>query len=201
MVQNNQLDKKISPQSEPQKKESLEPNIYQPPAAPEVISPAQKKESLEPNISQPPAAPEVSIGYSPEREIIKTEGEGFLDETIQSMKRKLKRPPKKKSIHLPQIRDELTVKVEKIMEEGLKEAFQELPVIQQQEFKMKGEDTALKIRILLRAAHLKVKKIFRLLLEWLKMLPGINRFYLEQEAKIKTDKIVTLKHLDNNPKL
>ena len=38
----------------------------------------------------------------------------------------------------------------------------------------------------------KAKKIFQLILEWLKLLPGINRFFLEQEAKIKTDRIIHL---------
>ena len=33
----------------------------------------------------------------------------------------------------------------KVMEEGLKEAFQELNTIQRQEFKIKGEETALQI--------------------------------------------------------
>jgi hypothetical protein len=30
-------------------------------------------------------------------------------------------------------------------------------------------------------------------LQWLKLLPGVNRFFLEQEAKIKTDRIIHLK--------
>ncbi len=73
------------------------------------------------------------------------------------------------------------------------DAFRELTPIQKQKFKIKGEETAWEIRKLLKATHVKIKKIFRLILEWLKMLPGVNRFFLEQEAKIKTDKIITLK--------
>jgi hypothetical protein len=34
------------------------------------------------------------------------------------------------------------------------------------------------------------KKIFVLIRAWLKIIPGVNRFFLEQEAKIKTDKIL-----------
>jgi len=78
------------------------------------------------------------------------------------------------------------------MEEGMADAFKELNTIERQEFKIRGEQTALQIRELLKATHVKIKKIFRLLFEWLKMLPGINRFYLEQEAKIKADKIISL---------
>lgn len=122
--------------------------------------------------------------------------EGFLEETISALKSKL-RSAKRKPTTIPQVRDEMTVNIEKIMEEGLQDAYRELTPIQRQEFKIKGEETAFKIRDLLRAAHLQVKKIFRLLLEWLKMLPGINRFFLEQEAKIKTDKIIALKQINN----
>lgn len=122
----------------------------------------------------------------------KVKKEGFLEETIEGLKNKL-RSQKKKPVRIPQVKDAITVEVEHIMEDGIKDAFRELTPIQQEQFKIKGEETAWKIRELLRAAHIKVKKIFQLLLEWLKMLPGINHFFLEQEAKIKTDKILTLK--------
>lgn len=101
-------------------------------------------------------------------------------------------PPKHRAIVLTP-RDEITVKVEKILEEGLNDSFQRLSPIAKQEFKIKGEQTASQIRELLKSTHVKVKKIFRLILDWLRMLPGINRFFLEQEAKIKTDKIIALK--------
>lgn len=91
-------------------------------------------------------------------------------------------------------RDEITVKIEKIMEDGLNDSFQRLSPIAKQEFKIKGEQTAYKVRELLKSTHVKVKKIFRLILEWLRILPGINHFFLEQEAKIKTDKIISLKN-------
>jgi len=124
---------------------------------------------------------------------LETKPEGFLEESIGSLKKKLRSSKKKPNI-IPNVRDALTVEVEKVMEEGLKDAFKELNPLQRQEFKIKGEQTAYKIRDLLRATHVKVKKIIKLIMEWLKMLPGINRFFLEQEAKIKTDKIVALKN-------
>ena len=103
-------------------------------------------------------------------------------------------PKKKKSPHIiPQVRDELTREVESIMEEGLTDAFKELSSLEQQEFKIKGEQTAIEIRNMLRGAHVRVKSIFKLLLEWLKLLPGVNRFFLEQEAKIKAERILSLR--------
>ncbi len=102
-------------------------------------------------------------------------------------------PPPSKIKPIPQVRDEVTIKIEKILENGLSESYQRLSPVAQQEFKLKGEQAAVKIRELLGATHVKVKKIFRLILDWLKMLPGVNRFFLEQEAKIKTDRIIALK--------
>lgn len=128
----------------------------------------------------------------PESEMQRTGQENFLDEAIEGLRGKLKKPKKQKPTHIPQVRDELTVKVEKIMEEGLADAYNELSPIERQEFKIKGEETALQIRELLKATHIKIKNVFKLLFSWLKLLPGINRFYLEQEAKIKADKIVSL---------
>lgn len=93
---------------------------------------------------------------------------------------------------VPVLHDEVTRRVEKILEDGVGDAYRRLSPVAQQEFKLRGEETARAIRVLLKNTHIKVKNIFRLILEWLKMLPGINRFFLEQEAKIKTDKILAL---------
>lgn len=101
--------------------------------------------------------------------------------------------PKKRPAPVLPMRDEMTVKIEKIMEEGLGDAFQNLSPVAKEEFKLKGEKAAGQIRQMLNSAHIKIKKIFRLIYEWLKILPGINRFFLEQEAKIKADKIIALK--------
>lgn len=117
--------------------------------------------------------------------------EGFLDEAIAKLRQTL-RGRKSKPTSVPQVRDELSVQIENIMAEGLTDAYSELTPVQQQEFKIKGEQTAWKIRVLLKQTKIKIKKIFQLLLEWLKLLPGINRLFLEQEAKIKADKIITL---------
>jgi len=102
----------------------------------------------------------------------------------------IKRQP---SALVPSPRDPVTVRIEKILEDGVGDAYNRLSPIAKQEFKLKGEQTAIKIRELLKSTHVKVKKIFRLVLEWLRLLPGINRFFLEQEAKIKTDRIISLR--------
>ncbi|MFA7314483.1 MAG: hypothetical protein WC025_00945 [Candidatus Magasanikbacteria bacterium] len=120
-----------------------------------------------------------------------------LDSRIQTLKKKLKQN-KKKNIQIPIIKDEITLKIEKVMEDGLEDAYKELTPVQQQEFKIKGEETAWKIRQVLKKTKVKIKEIFKLLLDWLKLLPGVNRFFLEQEAKIKADKIISLNKFTNN---
>ncbi|MBI5222393.1 MAG: hypothetical protein HY980_02760 [Candidatus Magasanikbacteria bacterium] len=133
------------------------------------------------------------------RQQVEQKKEGFLEESIGALKNKL-RGGKKKPTAVPQVKDQLTVDIEKIMEEDLKDAFNELTVLQKQEFKIKGEETAFKIRNIMRQAKVKAKSIIRLLIQWLKMLPGVNRFFIEQEAKIKADRIMALRYKHNGDK-
>lgn len=82
--------------------------------------------------------------------------------------------------------------IEKVLEADLGDLYQKLNPQQKTAFKAKGEVTASKITKMIQAAKIKIKKIWRLIRSWLKILPGINRFFLEQEIKIKTDQIIAL---------
>ncbi|PIR04212.1 MAG: hypothetical protein COV59_03450 [Candidatus Magasanikbacteria bacterium CG11_big_fil_rev_8_21_14_0_20_39_34] len=117
----------------------------------------------------------------------------FLGDALREIRNKLSRNQKKKTVVFPKHKDQLTEEIEKIMSEGLGDTFKQLDRVQQMEFKLKGEETAYKIRQILQSSHVRMKNIFRLLLEWLKMLPGINRFFLEQEAKIKAEHLLHLR--------
>lgn len=101
----------------------------------------------------------------------------------------ISRIPKK----IPAPHDPLTIKIERVLEEGLEESYQKLSPVAKQEFKIKGEATATAIKELLFSTKVQVKKILNLIIAWLKLLPGVNRFFLEQEAKIKTDKLLAIK--------
>ena len=118
---------------------------------------------------------------------------GNLENKIDFLKKKLRKQKDKKK-EIPLVKDEITQRIEELMEAGIEDAYAELSPVEQQEFKIKGEETAWKIRQALKKTHVKIKEIFKLLFEWLKMLPGINKFFLEQEAKIKTDEIIALKN-------
>ncbi len=159
------------------------------PILPEKLSPEGAQPLKEAPVLVP--TPEKEAGEIPREAAPKTETKITPPETHTPSKFRpslWKRTPPKPVVH-----DQLTAKVEKIMEEGLSEPFQRLSPIAKQEFKLRGEQTAEKISVLLRGTHIKIKKILQLIFEWLRLLPGINQFFLEQEAKIKMDKIIRLK--------
>ena len=62
----------------------------------------------------------------------------------------------------------------------------------QHEFLVEEEKTAVKIKEELAEDPVKPKKIFKTIFSWLKMIPLVNKFFLKQEAKIKTDQVVNL---------
>ena len=64
----------------------------------------------------------------------------------------------------------------------------------QKVFKEEGEKTTKKINILLDATKVNVGKIINLIKHWLSLIVGANRFFLDQEAKIKADKIIRIKN-------
>lgn len=84
--------------------------------------------------------------------------------------------------------------IEKILSEGLEDTYLQMPPQAQAEFRAKGEETTRKINLLLGQAKVKIRKIVELIRDWLKIIPGVNRFFLEQEAKIKADRVIKLKN-------
>lgn len=87
--------------------------------------------------------------------------------------------------------------IEAILEADLGEMYNNLTPKEQKAFKIKGEETTRSVfQLVYHKSKIKVKKIIKLIRNWLKLLPGINKFFLEQEAKIKADKIVALADQD-----
>lgn len=89
--------------------------------------------------------------------------------------------------------DVMVKNIESTMAEGLEDAYKEMDPVLQQRFKQTGEETANAISKLLQQSKIQVKKIVTLLLRWLRLIPQVNPYYLEQQAKIKADAIVALK--------
>lgn len=89
-------------------------------------------------------------------------------------------------------KDPVLKEVEAILADDLLGLYAELPPATQAQFKAKGEEVASKIQTMMRTAKVIAKDVLEMIVSWLKIIPGINKFFLEQEAKIKTDKILGL---------
>lgn len=94
------------------------------------------------------------------------------------------------AVHQPA--DQLTKKIEDVMADGLHDAYAAMDPVTQQRFKESGEETATAIERLLKQSTIQMKKIVHLILRWLRIIPNVNPYYLEQQAKIKADAIVAL---------
>lgn len=95
---------------------------------------------------------------------------------------------------LPKVaKSERQKEVEAVLAEDLVSLYQKLDPAHQEQFKLEGEKVAFKIETLLQRAKVRANEILKLIKNWLKLIPGVNKFFLEQEAKIKTDKIMALK--------
>lgn len=92
----------------------------------------------------------------------------------------------------PSVTAEQIKAVETILEENLQAVFNTLDPEQQKEFKRQGEVAARTIAGLMSAVKFKVKEITRAIIQWLRFIPGVSNFFVEQEAKIKTDKLIEL---------
>lgn len=99
-------------------------------------------------------------------------------------------PPRPVSV-LP--KEPALVKIESVLEENLGEVYASLPADVKTKFRAKGEETAVKIRQLMEKTKVKARKILKLIKEWLRFIPGVNKFFLEQEAAIKTQKLMAMK--------
>lgn len=93
---------------------------------------------------------------------------------------------------LPPVKSQSLIQIENILAEDLQDTFYQMDPDARERFKAEGEKTASKIEALLLTGKGKVGTIFKLIIKWLKLIPGVNKFFIRQEAKIKTSKIINL---------
>ena len=106
-------------------------------------------------------------------------------------------PPAASAITAPQaptvsLKPQQLQKIESVLEEDLKDLYAQMSQDQRRLFREEGERTARAIDTLVSTAKAAAKRILFLIQRWLRIIPGINRWFLEQEAKIKTDKIMAI---------
>src|SRR3989339_255318 len=84
-------------------------------------------------------------------------------------------------------------KIEEVLAQDLDEFYLSMGEEKRMEFKVVGEKTARTINTMIETGKVHAKKIIELIRKWLSIVPGINKFFVEQQAKIKTDKIMQIK--------
>ena len=83
-------------------------------------------------------------------------------------------------------------KIESILEGDLDDVYFRLDEAHQRLFKEEGERAAKQIEAVLATGKSIAVKILAIIKKWLQVIPGINKFFIEQEAKIKTDQITRI---------
>jgi len=89
-------------------------------------------------------------------------------------------------------KDEVMTEVQSILQEGLAPLYATLPPDAKLRFQAKGLEVSTSITDMVKRFRVNTKKVLLLIRDWLLTIPSVNKFFLEQEAKIKTDKIVIL---------
>lgn len=88
--------------------------------------------------------------------------------------------------------DETFTRVEKILEEDLEDLVAGMNPEDKEKFEKKGLEVSGQIANMIRALKLKMEKAVSLIRDWLRTIPGVNKYFLEQAAKIKADKMMDL---------
>lgn len=83
-------------------------------------------------------------------------------------------------------------KVESILADGMEKVYLSMDAATQATFKAKGEETSKKISNLLKHTKVHIKQVINLIVDWLRIVPKVNKYYIEQEAKIKADAIMEI---------
>lgn len=146
------------------------PSVPEPVAVPEPPKPEPASTETTPaaveQLAKPEATPPVSSGVP----------------VVQSLQSAVAAAPKS---------DERK-EIEELMSEGLSEVYQAMTPEQQAKFRAKGEEVATKIEVMMKTFSATAKKVVDLVREWLKLIPGVNKYFLEQESKLKTDHIIKM---------
>jgi len=90
-------------------------------------------------------------------------------------------------------KDPVQIKIDGIFERNVADAFGELQPLQQEAFRVAAETAARAVRALLSAPKLEPAKIREVVTGVLRLLPETNPWWVEQEAALKTEALVSLR--------
>jgi ElaB/YqjD/DUF883 family membrane-anchored ribosome-binding protein len=150
----------------------------------------RKEQILRPEIGSQEAQ---EVQKSPEtaaEQPVESSNSAAKERALEVKKQVKERPARSRQKPLQQ-KSEVVKAVEEILSDGLLDVYLELPKEDQEKFKEKGEEVAQKIGEMVEHGRIRIKKVLDWIKSWLSMLPGMNAFFLEQEAKIKADRIIS----------
>lgn len=165
---------------------NLQSGVEAPAVLPSSEIPNLTPDQVAPTVEQPPISPEQSAAETA-FEKYKQVDEDHPEESPYVIKQA---KPTKADIQQAMVKSQQLQDIENLMTKDLGEVYQRLSPEDQQKFKAKGEEVAQEIDSLMQRAKLTAKRVLHLIRSWLKFLPGVNKFFLEQEAKIKAEEIV-----------
>lgn len=96
-------------------------------------------------------------------------------------------------------KDPVLKDVEHVLEEGMEEIYRKMDPPHQRKFSKEGDRVAGVVSEMVRKAKVKSREVLKLITGWLRIIPHVNRYYLDQEAKLKTDKILELGERNRQP--
>lgn len=177
------------------------PAIMQPeaPAVPDQLAATPEAPVLpqpDPQEAEPlPPTPETIGTSEQEASQIKHQAEGVAP--LEAATLGVKASKKKKSVQDGQTttagpKTQTRQDIEAVLSEGLTELYQSMTPQEQQIFREKGEEAASKIEVLVLTFRASAKKVVEIIRSWLATIPRVNRYFLEQESKLKTDDIIKL---------
>lgn len=88
--------------------------------------------------------------------------------------------------------DRFQKEIEGVLSEGLLENYQKMTPDAQKAFQASGEKAAEEIRQELLLRKINGRKVHDKIKDWMKQVPNLNPFFIEQAAKIRTDKLMAL---------
>lgn len=161
----------------------------------------QAKETVQETITN---QPEVAVEQTDKPESSKAEQafeqyKGVNDEHPEESPYVIKQAKSARDDDIVQSKPQQVTDIEDIMTEDLSDLYQAMTPEEQAKFKAKGEEVAEEINSLMGKAKLTAKKVLQLIRNWLKLLPGVNKYFLEQEAKIKTEELIHYARERNKP--
>lgn len=92
----------------------------------------------------------------------------------------------------PRPKSKVRKRIEAVMTEDLSELYQHMDPPTKAAFKTQAQIVASRIEEMIATATVRARDIIELIRAWLRMIPGMNKFFLEQETKIKSDKIADI---------